>query len=160
MKTIIDKKTGKEITISDESYEALFPQKRWRPEYNETYYYVNSAKEVDFNLWSNDSIDNYRYKTRNVFRTGKEAEQKLHAIKKKYKILDVIEELNEDWKPNWANKFERKYFLYYMIDNKEWDIDFFTHHKELPDEFYFKSEEIGNQLIQEFDDNLKYLFTL
>jgi hypothetical protein len=154
MKTIIDKNTGKEITISDESYESLFLQKnkRWKPYHDDKYYFINRAGEASHTYMDGDPIDNYNYHTCNMFKTLEEAEEKLKAIEKKYDIINRIEELNDGWEPDWGND-DSKYSLF---------IDFSRaiHIKRMPDELYFKTTGIGYTLISEFGDDLKYLFTL
>jgi hypothetical protein len=159
MKTIIDKNTGKEITISDESYESLFPQKkkRWKPDLGKKYYFVSITGDAVDTYMDNDELDNFNYYTFNMFETKQEAEAKLKAIKKKYDIINRIEELNDGWEPDWGND-DSKYSLF--IDYDEFDISRAIHIKRMPDELYFKTMGIGYTLIFEFGDDLKYLFTL
>ena len=159
MKTIIDKETGREITISDESYNAMFPKGRWKPEIGETYNCVEADGELDIITWVNDNIDNHYYNTRNVFKTVREAEKRIKEIEKKYEILNRIEELNDGWKPDWNNAKELKfYFGLRAYDGIE--VGYTDTVKLNPDEFYFKTKRVGMQLRSEFGSNLKYLFTL
>jgi hypothetical protein len=161
MKTIIDKNTGKEITISDESYESLFPQKkkRWKPDLGKKYYFVSISGEAVDTYMDDDELDNFTYYTFNMFETKQEAEEKLEAIKKKYEIINRIEELNNGWEPDWDIEV-LKWSLYYENDIRKWSVSPAFFFKRMPDKYYFKSEKIGEQLISEFGDDLKYLFTL
>jgi hypothetical protein len=161
MKTIIDKNTGKEITISDESYESLFPQKkRWKPNLGKKYYFVSITGEAVDTYMSGGKVDNFNYHTRNIFKTKQEAEEKLKAIKKKYDIINRIEELNDGWEPDWDNDVFKYNLTCQHFSPNHWFVTSCYGHQEHPDEFYFKSKEIGKQLISEFGDDLKYLFTL
>jgi hypothetical protein len=163
MKTIIDKNTGKEITISDESYESLFPQKkkRWKPDLGKKYYFVSITGDVVGAYMDDHGLDNFNYHTFNMFKTKQEAEAKLKAIKKKYDIINRIEELNDGWEPDWYDD-DLKYCLvcWRFSSQDDWFVVNCSKQKEHPDEFYFRSKEIGEQLISEFGDDLKYLFTL
>ena len=38
------------------------------------------------------------------------------------KLLEVANYLNGDWKPDWDNKIQTKYFIIYNYDNKTFDI--------------------------------------
>lgn len=162
MKTIVDKNTGKEIAISDESYEALFPQKnkRWKPDFGNRYHYVLHGGSIAERVWTNHRRDEWCYHTHNVFKTEQEVQEKLKAIKKKYEIINRIEELNDGWEPDWDNPIV-KYNLGYQHQKPSfWLAKNYYGHQEQPNEFYFKSKEIGGQLISEFEDDLKYLFIL
>ena len=39
------------------------------------------------------------------------------------KLLEVADYLNGDWKPDWNNKFEEKYFLVYNYTNKIFEVE-------------------------------------
>lgn len=152
---------GKKVQISEESYNNL--QKavqdiRYKPEYGEEYYFIDNAGSIIINIWENDSTDNYRYQTRNVFKTKVEATEKFHIIKKKFEIINRIEELNEGWKPDWKHHNKDKFYIYYGAIDKTWNIDSVITLMKHPNEFYLKSREIGRQLIKEFGDDLKCLF--
>lgn len=58
---------------------------RWKPEYNEEYYFIDLFP-LDPNIrthrWVNDNVDKGYYKTNNCFKTEEEAEAKLEKIKK------------------------------------------------------------------------------
>jgi hypothetical protein len=55
---------------------------RWKPNYNENYYFVNTITcEVNNYRWKDDEIDRDIYRMGNCFRTKKEAEQAFEKVK-------------------------------------------------------------------------------
>lgn len=64
--------------------------KRWKPEYKERYYYVNSIGIVRDNIWCNLDDDTSLYEFGNCFKTKDEAE----AMKDK--IKEILKQMNDD----------------------------------------------------------------
>lgn len=50
--------------------------RKWTPQDREPYYYIDSFENISEKRWENSSVDIYRSRMNNVFRTVKEAEQK------------------------------------------------------------------------------------
>ena len=57
---------------------------KWEPKEGETYciILIMPTFKIEALIWENEDIDKYLYKSGNCFRTKKEAEAKLKAIKK------------------------------------------------------------------------------
>lgn len=58
---------------------------RWKPEYNEEYYFIDLFPldtSIKTHRWADDNVDKGYYKTNNCFKTKEEAEAKLEKIKK------------------------------------------------------------------------------
>ena len=111
---------------------------------------VNASTEVG------DKIDQARFDEGNYFLTkvgAKEELKKRHIVTK---VKDRIFELNDGWKCDWRNEGQQKYT--FSILNREIDIDSFYVLKDRSSDLYFKSREIGEQVRQEFGDDLYYLF--
>lgn len=75
--------------------------------------------------------------------TSSRQAEKLIAINK---LMNVAKYLNGDWKPNWEEADEKKYFIYIC------PIDCYTSVKSatihMSDIVYFKSEELAKQAIK------------
>lgn len=54
---------------------------RWKPEYGDKYWFVDSDCEVLENVWHSDRVDAYRTKLGNYFQTEAEAKEKAEKIK-------------------------------------------------------------------------------
>lgn len=90
-----------------------------------------------------------------AFKTTEEAEQYDKERILLFKLHKWAEEHNEGWTPNWKNKYERKYFITYDISSEEFITNFNWHTKPFSKLPYFKSQELAEQFIEEFGDEIK-----
>jgi hypothetical protein len=85
----------------------------WIPEMECEYFYTDEAGEMDGACWANDSYDNHRLKTGNVFKTAAEAEYHI-------KMIDLAWEIRKhSFEPDWSDEYQDKYTLYLNHDSKE-----------------------------------------
>lgn len=106
---------------------------RWRAEEGECYYNVSDCGIVacaseDFHVF-----DDFEYKTRNYFKTKKEAQVHLDNMNTYYELMDLAEELNGDEKIDWEDDNQVKYCIVYSI----FEDRFFQ-------DYYFVDNRIGN----------------
>lgn len=92
---------------------------RWKPTDNEEYWFIERYGIICKNYWRDSCDNNFRYNTRNCFKTREEAEAKLDYTKTHYELIDIAEELNNGQKIDWKSFYQIKYFLYIdSIKNK------------------------------------------
>src|SRR6056297_2906767 len=159
MKTVT-LQNGRKVQISDESHDSLerASKKRWKPEYRESYWCINSMGEVVKSNWRGSTADNFRYQNRNVFPSEKEAQAALDRLKKHNEILDRIEELNEGWEPDWSDFEQSKHKIVWDREDNQFFVLARVINKSLPDRYYLEFRSIGEKLIDEFGYDLKVLF--
>lgn len=88
--------------------------KRWRAKINEDdYYYIDSFGYIYEEIEENEKRDDFRYKTRNYFKTKEQAQEHLENINTYYDLMDLAEELNNGEKINGGNETQIKYYIYY-----------------------------------------------
>ena len=58
-------------------------------------------------------FDNYRYNTRNYFKTEEEAEEYKEVMTTCYDLMDLADELNDGRKIDWNDGNQGKNFIYY-----------------------------------------------
>lgn len=90
-----------------------------------------------------------------AFKSKEEAEQFDKERILINKLKNWAEEHNGGWTPDWSNFNETKRYITCKKEQGEFDINFcrtFRHFIKLP---YFKSEEIAEQFIEEFGDEIK-----
>lgn len=75
--------------------------------------------------------------------TSEKQAEKLISINK---LLNVAKYLNREWKPNWKDADERKYFIYTCPRDYYIGVKSATVH--MSDIVYFKSEELAKQAIE------------
>src|SRR6056297_218173 len=158
MKTVT-LENGNKVRISDESHDALekASKKRCKPEYGGWYWVIDSCGSIKLSDWGDSKCDNFRYQNHNVFPSEGDAQAALDRLNKRNEILNRIEELNEGWEPDWES-FERKYCIHNWEDDTNFSIDHHISLRDHPSEYFFKSKEIGYQLLKDFGDDLKVLF--
>ena len=90
-----------------------------------------------------------------AFKTREEAEQYDRERILLFKMHKWVEEHNEDWTPNWKDCNEIKYFIIFDKLYETFKIDCYARIKPFSKLPYFKSEEIAEQFIEEFGDEIK-----
>lgn len=101
--------------------------------------------------------DEYIASIGNYFKSKRDAEMVVRAMKIEQAIRIRRIKLNDGWEPDWDDEEEDKYYVYftgggYLTDYKSY-LD-----KFLPVFGYYKSEEIAQQVIDEFKDDLLWYF--
>jgi hypothetical protein len=129
--------------------------KRWRNANDDDYYYLDDYGHIENCEESLDGVDDHRYNIGNYFETEEEAEAYRDKLIKVQAIKDRITELNEGWEPEF--KGDNPNYTFYM-DGDNINIEEWCFAQNSPKWVYFKSREIGEQLMQEFGGDLYLLF--
>ena len=120
------------------------------------YYYVSELGDID--LVENVFCDfDYKgvYQRGLAFKTEEEAEQFDKERILLFKLHKWAEEHNGGWKPNWKDD-EIKYYITDEYDR--FKIDYTVCYRMFIKLPYFKSEELAEQFIEEFGDEIKEVF--
>ena len=92
----------------------LDKNERWKPEENETYYYLNEFNEPVVNCFTDTcNSDKNRYRCYNLFETEKEANREANKILIRRKLEDIARRLNGDEKIDWNNCLQNKFVIVY-----------------------------------------------
>ena len=89
-----------------------------------------------------------------LFATAEEAEKFLKERRLLFKLHQWAKIKNKNWRPNWSDANESKYYIYYDFDSDELDISCCYRSIEFNKLHYFKSYEITNECIEEFGDEI------
>lgn len=124
------------------------------PEDIENYYYIDENGLIE-SLWVYDISKQIEvFKHGLAFKTKEEAEKYDEERILLFKLHKWAEEHNGGWTPN-RKGIDDKFSTYYFCNSKsfsvcnDWNCNTFS---KLP---YFKSEEIAQQFIEEFEDEIK-----
>lgn len=125
---------------------------KWKPKEGDTYYFVNSCREIARSCWINDEIDNWRYNNLRIFETREECIQYKNFIeevnKRKYEFSV------EEWKD--VNIF--KYYICYEYAVKKIYVNRIQSVREVGTT-YFKTKEDAQYIIDNYKEELlKYCF--
>jgi hypothetical protein len=129
--------------------------KRWRNFHDDDYYYLCDYGHIENCEQSLDGVDDHRYNIGNYFETEEEAEAYRDKLIKIQAIKDRIAELNGGWEPKF--KCNNPNYAFYMY-GENIHIEGWEFAQNSPKWSYFKSQEIGEQLMKEFGDDLFLLF--
>ena len=90
-------------------FEEIKESTRWKPDFNQKYYYLDSDGSVYNDIWDDDfSVDNGRLKIGNCFETKEEAEQVAEYLKALAVVRgDATSKFTED---------ESNYYVYYSFE--------------------------------------------
>ena len=112
---------------------------------NEKYYYIdlcNGLLDIDFTTnYAGSTYDKNLISQYNCYKTEEEAQKFLNHFILTSKIIQTRDLLNGDWKPDWNDGNEKKYFIFMSNDRIEYDW-YYNNKKSF---LYFKSEEIREQ---------------
>lgn len=126
------------------------------PEDIENYYYVDEIGSV--NLVSDSFIESdydELYKRGLAFKTKEEAEQFDKERILLFKMHKWAEEHNGGWIPNWESEDELKFYITYENNDGDYGVAWTTSYKIFPILPILKSEEIAEQFIKEFGEEIK-----
>lgn len=104
-------------------------QKKWKPEWGETYYCVSADCSVGSYIFANDDFDNGCISVGNCFQTEEEAQFVADKIKYTQKFKRFIEERSDPI--DWRSEEKKKWYIAY---------DFEEHHIEIDFDEYFMSQ--------------------
>ena len=116
--------------------------KRWKPKIDQTYWFIDMSRDVDWSYSEKDNIDQFRYNERNVFRTKEQAETVLVA---RQAIYDLV----GDYEPDWDNHDEYKFFVFYDSYDGEFRNDYSSYRIDYGN-IYFRDEATAEKSIPYF----------
>jgi hypothetical protein len=125
------------------------------PYKHDTLYFFDFVdNEIYITGFSSSEKDITRFLHGYYFKTKEEVEQHLKERKLLFKLQQWAKIKNGDWEPDWSD-IENKYIIVYLNNRKHfavesmWTVDRFY---ILP---YFKTEEIAQECIELFGDEIK-----
>lgn len=133
--------------------------KRWRAEKNDRYFYINDCGSVFASRETRDYVDEYRFKTRNYFKTEEEALEYKQVMITYYNLMDLAEELNKGRKIDWNDGSQCKYSIYYNYEIDKLQRTCSFRWKDLG-QIYCLDKNFKEKAIEKIgEDRLKKLFT-
>ena len=131
-------------------------ERRWKPELDGRYWFIDDDGNTFFSRWDNDAIDNSRYKFGNVFKTEEEADFTAEQFK-------VIAELKNyaGYDKEWNGK-NGHWYIGYETNEGCLSVNFCQYIKKIPFNIYFSSKESAENAINAIgkDRLKKYYFCM
>ena len=149
-----------ELTKEQEEYIKKYlgiKDKKRKPEIGAKYFYIDSFGDIEQNVFGNDSADEYKILTNNMFKIKEDALFRLEQIKVYNELKNFSDENNEEI--DWENVNTYKYSLTFNFYKKNIDIVSIGGLLEIG-QIYFSSYELAEQAIEKVgaDRIKKYLF--
>ena len=124
--------------------------------HGDKYYYIQSSGDVFLGYYDGIEADNRYFSQGSTFPTKQAAllEAKRRNLLTRFKSFR--DECNGDWKPDWKNAYENKYFICEVVSGLE------VYVSSIGNSFvtfgYFKNNEDCERAIELFGDEIKELF--
>ena len=118
---------------------------------DEIYYVVSKDEGIGKFIvgWNSDSYSNYdneHFNNNNYFFTRERAQEVADKINFLLKLERLHDEFCFDYKPNWRNRNETKYYVYYNSEDDVYDFSYAVDwgHENI---IYFPTEEIIQKVV-------------
>lgn len=161
LKELLEKHQDLELTEEQEKEIKKFlnikDSKKWKPEINEEYWYVDSFGDIAAEIFAEDSEDEYKILTNNCFKTEKEAEFRLEQFETYNELKNFADENNDEI--DWNDLKQKKWHLNLIHPDMKLDLSYCSL-IDIQGAIYFTSEELAQQAIKKVGEDRikKYLF--
>ena len=126
------------------------------PQLGDSYFYILDNGVIGLAFWHDNKFDRERLEYENVFITLEDAKDEVKETKIR-RELKKWKRLHDSKKATWGAGSDSKFFIVYDYINEKLESqgNYCCKHNDI----YFSSEEIANECIKEFEDDLTWLLT-
>lgn len=142
-----------EILKRKEEFELEYPF-----EDREEYWSVGVKGGINHLPWTGIEFDTKRYEQGHIFKTEQEAIRERDKRTLMIRFRQFRDKCNGDWKPNWINNQECKYFMGYLAESKSYEVAYCERGDVFSSFGYFKNKDDCKRAIELFGDEIKRLF--
>lgn len=121
-------------------------------------FFINVAGEPVQHKWSNCVHQKHAYRQGNFFKTRKEAERERDKRELLMRFKQFRDKCNGDWKPDWEDKGEDKFFVLFNHESSELKSNWCSYSQPFSSFGFFKNIEDANRAIELFGDEIKRLW--
>lgn len=127
-------------------------------EEKEEYWSVGVKGGINHLPWTGIEFDTKRYEQGHIFKTEQEAIRERDKRTLMIRFRQFRDKCNGDWKPNWINNQEHKYFMGYLAESKSYEVAYCERGDVFSSFGYFKNKDDCKRAIELFGDEIKRLF--
>lgn len=124
----------------------------------EEYFCLNINGEIVQNLWSGGPFDEGVYTQGHVFKNREEARKERDKRYLLTRFNQFRDKCNGDWKPDWEDKSEDKFFILFNHESSELKSNWCSYSQPFSNFGFFKNIEDANRAIELFGDEIKRLW--
>ena len=125
---------------------------------NEDYWLVEENSGIENNRWNYTPYDKPRYDQGHIFKTKQEAERERDKREILMRFNQFRDKCNGDWKPDWEDKSEDKFFILFNHESSELKSNWCLYSQPFSSFGFFKNIEDANRAIELFGDEIKRLW--
>ena len=96
----------------------------WIPAYGQEYFSVKSRGTVARDKWTGDIFDEGTYANHNVFLSEALAREAVKLMRRSNLVISACLQVKPDFKPDWRNPGQTKWFPRYDHDRQKWEPDY------------------------------------
>lgn len=126
--------------------------------YKETCYLLSSNSVIVEDWWSNSGSDRNCYRQGNFFKTKEEAQRERDKRELLTRFRQFRDKCNGDWKPDWNNIHEGRYYIHLYPTKGECSIGQDAFQDSMPQFGRFKNVDDCLRAIELFGDEIIRLF--
>ena len=124
----------------------------------EEYFCLHIDGEIIQNLWSGGPFDEGVYKQGHVFKNREEAIKERDKREILMRFNQFRDKCNGDWKPDWEDKSEDKFFIFFNHESSELISNWCSYSQPFSSFGCFKNREDAIRAIELFGDEIKRLW--
>ena len=113
---------------------------------------------ISQNLWSGGPFDECVYKQGHVFKNREEARKERDKREILMRFNQFRDKCNGDWKPDWEDKSEDKFFILFNHESSELKSNWCSYSQPFSSFGFFKNIEDANRAIELFGDEINRLW--
>lgn len=126
--------------------------------YKETCYLLSSNSVIVEDWWSSSGSDRNCYRQGNFFKTKEEAQRERDKRELLTRFRQFRDKCNGDWKPDWNNIHEGRYYIHLYPTKGECSIGQDAFQDSMPQFGRFKNVDDCLRAIELFGDEIIHLF--
>lgn len=127
-------------------------------EEKEDYWSVGVKGGINHLPWTGIEFDTKRYEQGHIFKTEQEAIRERDRRTLMTRFRQFRDKCNGDWKPDWINNQECKYFIGYLAESKNYEATSCAKRDLFILFGYFKNQDDCKRAIELFGDEIKRLY--
>lgn len=120
----------------------------------EEYFCLHIDGEIIQNFWSGGPFDEGVYKQGHAFKNRQEARKERDKRELLMRFKQFRDKCNGDWKPEWEDKSEDKFFIFFNHESSELISNWCSYSQPFSSFGFFKNIEDSNRAIELFGDEI------
>lgn len=155
---------GVTITLTQEQLEQIAEQTTkkpvvFSPKADEIYWCVDLDGSIMEYHWNDCRTGKNILAYGNIYKTKEEAEKAKDIQFAKVRLRNAIAEANQGWKPDWNNGNLAKFYFVFDKTEEQPYVGYIFAGKTRPDWMYMESYDIAENILKQYEDDIKLILS-